>query len=233
MPAIYYVEQTIHGCNNDELTLFVRWNGARMVVNVDRNLSSSVVENLLIDKYSSACLQDDEDEEDAVRDQLLDAIHEAGHALLDQLAPPSTPESSNLHSVLFPQQFSFNLVTVGGELKLLLEGSHQLEKSEIPGNGYKRAVPIAGFTLPNAESRPIQFQLEVKEGLEFPRQTSGSLRSFLAMGTSLMCPWMGVRCAPRLGKTLMAEHYRGNSIVSLGFLPSTLRKPHESMCQIY
>lgn len=169
MPAIYYIGQTIHGCNSDELTLLVRWNGSRMVVNMDRNLSSNVMENSLIDKYLSACLQEDEDEEDAARDKLLDAINEAGQALLDQLAPPSMPESTNLHSVLFPPQFSFILVTVSGELKLLLGGSHQLEKSEIPGEGYKSAVPIAGFTRPHAEPRPLQFHLEVKEGHEFPR----------------------------------------------------------------
>lgn len=169
MPAIYYIEQTIQSCDNDELTVLVRWNGARMIVNIYRNLSSNVVENSLIDNYSSACLQDDDDEEDGARDQLLDAINEAGEALLDSLAPPSMPESSNLHSALFPQQFSFILVTVGGELKLLLEGSHRLEKSEIPGEGYKSAVPITGFTLPSTESPPVRFQLEVNEGLDLPR----------------------------------------------------------------
>lgn len=86
------------------------------------------------------------------------------------------PELSNLHSVLFPQQFSFNLVTVDGELKLLLEGSHQLENSDIPGKGYERAVPIARFTLPNTESPPIQFQLEVKEGFEFARHQTTDIR---------------------------------------------------------
>lgn len=69
------------------LIVLVRWNGARMIVNIDRNLSSNVTENSLIDKYLSARLQDDEDEEDTVRDQLLDAIYEAGKALLDNLRP--------------------------------------------------------------------------------------------------------------------------------------------------
>ncbi|KAF4979219.1 hypothetical protein FZEAL_4528 [Fusarium zealandicum] len=90
---------------------------------MDRNLSSRVVENSLIDKYLSARFQDDEDEEDAVRDQLPSAITEAGQAILDRLAPPSALLSSGLHLALFPQQFVFNLVTIGRHLKLLLEGS--------------------------------------------------------------------------------------------------------------
>jgi hypothetical protein len=61
------------------------------------------------------------------------------------------------------------LVTIGGELKLLLEGPHQLEISNNPGKGYEKAIPIPSFQLLNTEPPPIRFQLEVNEGLDFPR----------------------------------------------------------------
>ncbi|KAF7561264.1 hypothetical protein G7046_g2882 [Stylonectria norvegica] len=176
MPEIYHVEQITSGCNNNELTLLMRWNGAKMVVNIDRNLSSDVAENLLIDKYMSVYLDGDEDGIDAVQDDLLDAVNEAGHVLLDQLAPPSILNSSDLHSALFPPQFSFNLVTVGGEVKLFSEGSHLLEKTEISGEGYKSAVPVIGFELSNTSSPPFQYQLEIKDGLKLPRHQTTDIR---------------------------------------------------------
>ncbi|KPM35721.1 hypothetical protein AK830_g10835 [Neonectria ditissima] len=139
MPAIYYVEEITHGRSNDELALSIRWNGAGMVINIDRNLASDVVENSLFDKYLAASLRDEE----------YGDVGEAGQALLDQLAPPSVSAPSDLHSVMFPQLFSFNLVTVSGELKLLLERSHQLEASETPGKGHEMATTIVGSGLPH------------------------------------------------------------------------------------
>lgn len=62
-----------------------------------------------------------------------------------------------------------------GELKFLLEGSHRLERSEIPGQGYKNAVPIPGFTLPSTESPPLNLQLEVSKGLGLPRHQTTNI----------------------------------------------------------
>ncbi|KAM0417397.1 hypothetical protein ACHAPT_012632 [Fusarium lateritium] len=143
---------------------------------MDRNPRSQVPENALIDKYVSACLQDDEEEVDLAQDQLLDAINEAGQALLDQLAPPDAPSSTDLHSTLFPQQFSFKLVTVGGEPKLFLEGSHRFEITNVPGKGYESALPVAGFQLPNTKPPALHFRLDTKEPIHLPKYSTKDIQ---------------------------------------------------------
>ena len=108
---------------------------------------------------------------DAVQDAILDAIVAAGESMLDQLGPSSALPipPCGLHSILFPPQYSFILVTVGGMLKLLPEGSYRLELSKIPGEGYTREVPLPGLQTPSPQFRPFDFQLEVREDLELPR----------------------------------------------------------------
>ncbi|CAM1505086.1 Fc.00g107230.m01.CDS01 [Cosmosporella sp. VM-42] len=114
MPEFYYIEQMSYG-SGDEITLHICWNSARIIVNIDRNSSPDAVENLHIDKYTAACLNDDDDEQDVVQDDFLDATVGAGEWILDQVVPPYTPPPPcDLHSNLIPEEFPFGLVAVGG-----------------------------------------------------------------------------------------------------------------------
>lgn len=168
MPALYYIEHASYGCG-DAVTLHIRWNGTRMIVDLDRHPCPDATENILIDKYTSACRQGDEDELNTAEDDLLDAINGAGRHTFDQLAPPSTAEPTDLHSILFPPQYSFSLITVAGRLELLLEGSYHLELSDPPEKGYKNVIPIPSSGPPTPHFASVSFQLEFEQDPELPR----------------------------------------------------------------
>ncbi|KAM4060837.1 hypothetical protein HRG_014325 [Hirsutella rhossiliensis] len=126
MFALYYIEQVSYGCG-DGITFHIRWNGARMIVNFDPSPSPNATEKFLIQKYMSACLGGDEDKVDEVQDEIIGVIVGVGVATFDQIAPPLAEPQSSLHSNIFPPQYFFNLITVGGTMKLLSEGSYHLE----------------------------------------------------------------------------------------------------------
>ncbi|KAI5857371.1 hypothetical protein GGS23DRAFT_600859 [Durotheca rogersii] len=175
MPDLYYIEGTSHGCG-DGVTVRIRWNGARIIIYLDPNPYLGAIENLLIEKYTSACLRGNEDEQDAVDDELLDAVIGAGESILDHLVPPSAEPPSDLHSILLPPQYSFSLTTVDGTPKLLREGSYRLELSEIPGKGYKRDLPSLSPQLPSPQFPVFNVQLKVKEDLGLPRYLTTGIR---------------------------------------------------------
>lgn len=168
MFPLYYIEQVSYGCG-DGVTLHIRWNRAQMIVDLDPNPSPDAAENFLIKKCTSACLGRDEEEVDAVQDEILDAIIEVGASTFDQFAPPPTEPQSSLHLNIFPPQYCFRLVTVGGTMKLLSDGAYRLTMSGIPGKGYTGIVPVTHLKSPKPQFRTFSFHLDVKEDLEVPR----------------------------------------------------------------
>lgn len=94
----------------------------------------------------------------------------AGASAFDQFAPPrAEPQSSSLHSNLFPPQYSFSLITVGSTTRLLSEGSYRLEMSGTPGKGYAGIVPIPRPQSPKPQFPTFFFHLDVREDLKVPR----------------------------------------------------------------
>lgn len=82
-----------------------------------------MMEDSLIKQYNAACDAEDYDEEEAMSDQILDAIVEAGRPTFDRLAPPPAPgtsTSTDLHALLFPKECSFRLRTLNGRTELTL-----------------------------------------------------------------------------------------------------------------
>jgi hypothetical protein len=134
MSAVYYIEHASYGCG-DGATFHIHWNGATMIVNLDQIPFPDATENILIERYTHACACDNEDTVDEIQDEILDAVVKVGAATFDKLAPPLPPTTSDLHSVLFPQQYSFRLVTVRGMLELLLEGTYRLKTYDSPRIG--------------------------------------------------------------------------------------------------
>lgn len=65
MFPLYYIEKVSYGCG-DGVTLHIRWNRARTIVNLDPNPSPAAAKPFLIKKYTSACLGGDGEDVDAV-----------------------------------------------------------------------------------------------------------------------------------------------------------------------
>lgn len=113
MMSIHYVESVSSGCG-DRVTLVFRWNNARIEVDLDPSPTGNTIQDSFIEKYNAAVEDGDEEEEEMISDQILDAIVQAGRSLFDQLAPPPAPDTStpvDLHSLIFPKEYSFYLRT--------------------------------------------------------------------------------------------------------------------------
>ncbi|KAJ3480607.1 hypothetical protein NLG97_g8034 [Lecanicillium saksenae] len=158
MPDCYFIEHTSYGCG-DEATFHIRWNGMRMMVHLDQNPVPDAAESIFIKRYTDACLGGDEDIVDQIQDQILDAIVEAGEVAFDTLSP-ATQTRADLHSAIFPLQYSFRLVTVGGKLELRSEGTYLLKPYARPRLGFESALITSSLQSPEAQLDP-PFELDV------------------------------------------------------------------------
>ncbi|KAI0856027.1 hypothetical protein F4860DRAFT_427604 [Xylaria cubensis] len=120
--SIHYIESVSSGCG-DRVTLSIRWNKARIKVDLDPSPTGDTIQDSLIEKYNAAAEDRDDEEEEMISDQILDAIVQAGRLLFDRLAPPPAPDASSpedLHSLIFPKEYSFyfrtNVETNAAEL---------------------------------------------------------------------------------------------------------------------
>ncbi|KAI0424536.1 hypothetical protein F5Y09DRAFT_347622 [Xylaria sp. FL1042] len=107
--SIHYIESVSSGCG-DRVTLSIRWNNARIQVDLDPSPTGDTIQDSLIEKYNAAVEDGDDEEEEMISDQILDAIVQVGRSLFDQLAPPPAPDTStpvDLHSLIFPKEYSF------------------------------------------------------------------------------------------------------------------------------
>ncbi|KAM0424938.1 hypothetical protein ACHAPT_009739 [Fusarium lateritium] len=151
--SIHYIEEISSGCG-DRVSLSIRWNKARLVVHLDPSLAGNLIEDLLINKYNNACLSEDYDEEQAISNEILDTIVGAGRPPFDQLAPPpvsSTSHPSDLHSLLFPEEFTFLFRTLDNRRKLIL--TNDLSQRATPdiepqkGGSFEPFEPLFHLTL--------------------------------------------------------------------------------------
>ncbi|KAI5917605.1 hypothetical protein F4810DRAFT_642071 [Camillea tinctor] len=120
--SIHYIESVSSGCG-DRVTLSIRWNNARIEVDLDPSPTGNTIQDSFIEKYNAAVEDGDDEEEEMMSDQILDAIVQAGRTSFDRLAPPPAPDAStpaDLHSLIFPKEYSFffrtNVETNAAEL---------------------------------------------------------------------------------------------------------------------
>ncbi|KAI1188900.1 hypothetical protein F5B17DRAFT_393789 [Nemania serpens] len=109
MMSIHYIESVSSGCG-ERVTLSFRWNNARIVVDLDPSPTGNTIQDSFVEKYNAAVEDGDDEAEELISDQILDAIVEAGRSMFDQLAPPPAPDNStplDLHSLLFPKEYTF------------------------------------------------------------------------------------------------------------------------------
>lgn len=87
--SYHHLEELCSG-QGDEISLYIRWNDARLLVYLNHCLLNHVVppvENSFIDRYNQACDSDDIEEAEALSDEILDAVVEARRDEFDRLAP--------------------------------------------------------------------------------------------------------------------------------------------------
>ncbi|KAI1049835.1 hypothetical protein LB506_001910 [Fusarium annulatum] len=117
----HHLEELCSGIG-DEISIYIRWNDARLVVYLNRSQTSTGVpsiENSFLDRYNEACDNDDIEEAEALSDEILDAVVEAGRDTFDRLAPPSAPGDAlaqDLHTLLFPKEQDSVLLGQSGQL---------------------------------------------------------------------------------------------------------------------
>ncbi|KAI0198055.1 hypothetical protein F4808DRAFT_436960 [Astrocystis sublimbata] len=110
MMSGHHLESISSGCG-DRVALAIRWNDARMVVDLDPSPTGDTIQDALIEKYNAAVDNEEYEEEEILSDQILDAIVLAGRSLFDRLAPPPAPDASStpadLHSLISPKEYTF------------------------------------------------------------------------------------------------------------------------------
>ncbi|KAF5590039.1 kinase-like (PK-like) [Fusarium pseudoanthophilum] len=105
--SCHYLEEMCGG-RGDELPLYIRWNVA-LVVTFNRwplRLAVPPIDNSFIDRYTQACDADDIEKTEALSDEILDAIVDAGRDIFNRLAPaPPSGETllQDLHTLLCPK----------------------------------------------------------------------------------------------------------------------------------
>ncbi|KAK7415189.1 hypothetical protein QQZ08_012417 [Neonectria magnoliae] len=151
--STHHLEEISSGCR-EQVSLYVRWNSARLVVHLHKSESPPgtalpPIENSFIERYNVACDAEDDDEADTLSDEILDAIVEAGRSTFDQIAPPPTLTSTSLHTLLFPDEFAFCFRTLGGKAELI--------RSESNGFGHPFQLKVGrDFNLPRFSTKNIQ-----------------------------------------------------------------------------
>ncbi|CZR42605.1 uncharacterized protein FPRO_09908 [Fusarium proliferatum ET1] len=134
----HHLEELCSGIG-DEISIYIRWNDARLIVYLNRSQTSTDVtsiENTFLDRYYEACNNDDIEEAEALSDEILDAVVEAGRDTFDHLAPPPAPGdtlSQDLHTLLFPKEYSFSFQDLNGKAEVVRKDSGARQDSILLG----------------------------------------------------------------------------------------------------
>ncbi|KAI1101478.1 hypothetical protein F4804DRAFT_315855 [Jackrogersella minutella] len=110
MVSYHYIENVSRAINGNSVTWSIRWNNARMLVDLGPSPTGNTIQDSFIEKYHAAVDDGDDEEEEMISDQISDFIVETGRALFDQFAPPPAPDAStpgDLHSLIFPKGYIF------------------------------------------------------------------------------------------------------------------------------
>ena len=118
-PEDWQAVQWGSGCG-DGLFVTIMYHSKRFHVSLFPPSSPDTIEEPLISKFDSI---DDENEEEtlAIQEEIEIVVYEAGRSIWTQLAPPllDATELSDLHSLLYPETFSFPFITNNGKAELI------------------------------------------------------------------------------------------------------------------
>ncbi|APA13366.1 hypothetical protein SS1G_08047 [Sclerotinia sclerotiorum 1980 UF-70] len=108
-------------CGRGDFSVTIIGNCKRIVVDfLPSESRDGTPERALIERYE-ASFDEDEDETDAVQQELVNMIWDVGGPIFDQLAPPVATGAplQNLHSLLFPETHHFCFARTNGKAELL------------------------------------------------------------------------------------------------------------------
>ncbi|KAI1018025.1 hypothetical protein LB504_003990 [Fusarium proliferatum] len=134
----HHLEELCSGIG-DEISIYIRWNHARLVVYLNHSQTSTGVppiENCFLDRYKEACDNDDIEEAEALSNEILDAVVEAGRDTFDHLTPSPAPGdtlSQDLHTLLFPREYLFSLQSLNGIAEVVQKDTGARENSVLLG----------------------------------------------------------------------------------------------------
>ncbi|KAI1026331.1 hypothetical protein LB503_012824 [Fusarium chuoi] len=134
----HHLEELCSGIG-DEISIYIRWNDARLVVYLIRSQTSTGVpsiENCFLDRYNEACNNEDIQEAEALSNEILDAVVGAGRDMFDHLAPSPAPGhilSQDLHTLLFPKEYSFSFQDLNGKGEVVRKDSGARQDSFLLG----------------------------------------------------------------------------------------------------
>lgn len=121
-------------CGNG-VSVTIICNGKRIVVNfLPIDSRDGTIEGPLIERYEAACLDEDEEEEEAVQQEIEDIIYDVGRPIFARLAPPAATGArlENLHSLLYPETLSFRFATINGKAEILEQDFHAEQNYPLP-----------------------------------------------------------------------------------------------------
>ncbi|KAJ3490179.1 hypothetical protein NLG97_g5844 [Lecanicillium saksenae] len=157
--SIHHLEE-IWSVTRDSLGLHIRWNDARLIIQLNRasDTSSHPLENSFIERYNAASYDEDYEAAEALFDEILDAIVKAGRQRFDELAPPPPPPTGGTGRLVcentpttegsFPDPF--------GPFQLLLSENCGLPRystkdirvlENLANNGYIARVEVDGQVM--------------------------------------------------------------------------------------
>ncbi|KAL6362439.1 hypothetical protein LRP88_03721 [Fusarium phalaenopsidis] len=151
----------MNGGDHESADVTFEYNRRRITLSLlaSPNLTEENLEDRMIRIVNEAILADDE-EYDAITDQIYDVILDLGRIPFSHVAPLNTTLSSqNLHSLLYPETLDYRLQTVGGKATIFPIDPE--ESVSVPNTGPNPAVVTefqAMETIPRYSSRDVHVQ---------------------------------------------------------------------------
>jgi serine/threonine protein kinase len=200
------------GCG-DGLFITIMYRGKCFHVSLLPPSSLDTIEGPLISKFDS---MDDEDEDEtlAIQEEIEIIVYKAGGPIWTQLAPPlpDGPEPSDLHSVLYPETFSFRFITNNGKAELIPQETEEARYHDRFG---MKIVNDIG--LPQYSSKDIRV-LETLVG-------QGYIAQVLVEGKEMCCKsgdeafWQGIErefnCLCKVARSHLANSIRVPRLLGL------------------
>ncbi|KAH6661853.1 hypothetical protein B0J14DRAFT_611543 [Halenospora varia] len=137
------------GCNCE---VCIEFNGKEFHVILSPTASPvETDEGSLLQRLDAALQSGDEEEGDAIREEIADLVCEAGLSMFELRAPPSEGSSStiDLDSFLHPETIHLQLVTKNGPVQII-------EQQEKPLEGQHLALNVVNSNLPRVSPKAIQ-----------------------------------------------------------------------------
>lgn len=211
-PEDWQAVQWDSGCG-DGLFITIMYHDKRFHVFLLPLSSPDTIEGPLVSKFDSLD-DDDVDEILAIQEEIEIIVYEAGRSIWTQLAPPlpDKPEPSDLHSLLYPETFSFRFITNNGKAELIPQ---EIEEARYHDRFGMKIVNDMG--LPQYSSKDIRV-LETLAG-------QGYIARVSVEGKEMCCKsgdeafWQGIErefdCLRKVARSHLANSIRVPRLLGL------------------